>query len=389
MSSEIKVDTISENTSANGVAIDSVTLKDGAFTATAGSTITTSGNEKTLSLISTDADASHGPYIRMFRNSSSAADEDLVGRIDFANTNDAQEEENYLMMYSRIEDASNGNESGKFYLDTMVNGTSTSRIYMKKDLTVFNEDSGDIDFRVESNNQSHAIFVNSGTDRVGILEDSPDATLHMKSSENTYSFKVENAHASSPYGMQVLYSADDPDSGSDNFFFVGQAYDGSSWNVRFVVYGDGDVKNHDNSYGAYSDERIKQNITDANSQWNDIKSLKVRNFKRKDDVRKYGEDKAKVQIGLVAQELESVCPKLVDEAKPNSSDVLSSSEFGTLYEDGDTIPEGKAIGDVKEEKENVKGIKYTVLYMKAIKALQEAMTRIETLEAEVTALKGE
>ena len=29
MSSEIKVDTISENTSANGVSIDSVTLKDG------------------------------------------------------------------------------------------------------------------------------------------------------------------------------------------------------------------------------------------------------------------------------------------------------------------------------------------------------------------------
>jgi len=32
MSSEIKVDTISENTSANGVAIDSVTLKDGIMT---------------------------------------------------------------------------------------------------------------------------------------------------------------------------------------------------------------------------------------------------------------------------------------------------------------------------------------------------------------------
>ena len=34
MSSEIKVDTISENTSANGVAIDSVTLKDGGITTT-------------------------------------------------------------------------------------------------------------------------------------------------------------------------------------------------------------------------------------------------------------------------------------------------------------------------------------------------------------------
>ena len=35
-----------------------------------------------------------------------------------------------------------------------------------------------------------------------------------------------------------------------------------------------------------------------------------------------------------------------------------------------------------------KAVKYSVLYMKAIKALQEAMTRIETLEAEVAKLKG-
>ena len=33
-------------------------------------------------------------------------------------------------------------------------------------------------------------------------------------------------------------------------------------------------------------------------------------------------------------------------------------------------------------------LKYSVLYMKAIKALQEAQTRIETLEAKVSALEG-
>ena len=158
--------------------------------------------------------------------------------------------------------------------------------------------------------------------------------------------------------------------------------------TRFIVYSDGDVKNHDNSYGSVSDERIKQNITDANSQWNDIKAIKVRNFKRKDDVRQYGEDKAKIQIGLIAQELESVSSCLVDEANPSSFDILSSSEFGTLYEDGDTIPDGKKIGDVKEVKENVKGIKYSVLYMKAIKALQEAMAKIEALETSNTDLKN-
>ena len=69
-----------------------------------------------------------------------------------------------------------------------------------------------------------------------------------------------------------------------------------------------------------------------------------------------------------------------------------------MYEKGDDIPDGskigdvktpasKVVGDVKERKEMVKGVKYSVLYMKAIKALQEAMARIETLEAKVKALE--
>ena len=35
-----------------------------------------------------------------------------------------------------------------------------------------------------------------------------------------------------------------------------------------------------------------------------------------------------------------------------------------------------------------KAVKYSILYMKAVKALQEAMTRIETLEAKVAKLEG-
>ena len=39
MSSEIKVDTISENTAANGVSIDGLTIKDGGITATTGAIV--------------------------------------------------------------------------------------------------------------------------------------------------------------------------------------------------------------------------------------------------------------------------------------------------------------------------------------------------------------
>ena len=194
-------------------------------------------------------------------------------------------------------------------------------------------------------------------------------------------YEMNNSNGSNPYGCRINFTGADVDNNT-TYFLAGEA----SSNNKFKIFSDGDVANHDNSYGSLSDERIKQDITDANSQWDDIKAVKVRNFKKKDDVEKYG-NKAWSQIGVIAQELEKVSPKLIKETPPEPSDVKHNSEFGTLYEDGDTIPEGKKVGDVKEIKSNVKKVSYSILYMKAVKALQEAMTRIETLEAKVKALE--
>ena len=61
-----------------------------------------------------------------------------------------------------------------------------------------------------------------------------------------------------------------------------------------------------------------------------------------------------------------------------------------LWKESEDLPEGVAAGDVKEEAlEEVlrKGVKEQQMMWMAIKALQEAQTRIETLEAEVAALK--
>ena len=183
-----------------------------------------------------------------------------------------------------------------------------------------------------------------------------------------------------PYGIFITYDGSPDD---QNAQFI-QCSDNTT--TRFQVFNDGDVRNHDNSYGQTSDERIKSNIKDANSQWDDIKAIRVRNFERKDDIAQHGEGE-KIQIGVVAQEIEKVSPKLVRETNPTKEDIKINSEFGTLYEEGDTLPENTAIGDVKEVKSKVKGVSYSVLYMKAVKALQEAMTRIETLETKVKTLE--
>ena len=196
--------------------------------------------------------------------------------------------------------------------------------------------------------------------------------------------KVVHPGDSTPLVLYLQMPNAAPDNNTQYFLTCGDSSE-----IRCQIFSDGDIVNHDNSYGAISDERIKQNIKDANSQWDDIKAVRVRNFKKKDDTRKYGEDAAWEQIGVVAQELEQVSPKLIQHSNPSSADILSDSTFGTIYEVGDDIPEGKEIGDVKElTGEKVKSVQYSILYMKAIKALQEAMARIETLESKVAALEG-
>ena len=190
--------------------------------------------------------------------------------------------------------------------------------------------------------------------------------------------KSNNTSATASYSLYLMHLTNHYDTTS--MYIQGSFYgSGTNYN-RFLVYSNGAVYNATNTYGQISDERLKSNITDAKSQWDDIKNIKVRNFKKYDT----GDT---VQIGVVAQELEKVSSKLIEETAPSEADIKHDSVFGTLYKDGDDIPEGKEVGNTKEVKEKVKGVKYSVLYMKAIKALQEAMTRIETLEAKVKTLE--
>ena len=171
--SEIRVDTISEKTSANGVSIDGVTIKDGGIAATDGSTITTADNTDTLTLISTDADATVGPNLNFYRNSGSPADNDDLGKIVFNGRNDNSQDVVYAQIRSTIVDASDGTEDGLVKHDVSLGGTAYQHLSMGNGSIVFNEESQDIDFRVESNNNEHMFFVNGGDDRVG-FKTAPD-----------------------------------------------------------------------------------------------------------------------------------------------------------------------------------------------------------------------
>ena len=190
--------------------------------------------------------------------------------------------------------------------------------------------------------------------------------VYLKQTRNSVAQFFQNLHSSAPYGVYIEFPNVNVNN-TDNYYLSCV----SQGNTRMKIFSSGTLKNSTGTYTSFSDERLKSNIVDAKSQWEDIKALNFKNFIKFDnpDFK---------QLGLIAQDVEKVCPNLVFETPPEAQEIKHSSEFGTLNEDG----------EVKEVKSNVKNVKDSILYMKAVKALQEAMTRIETLEAKVKSLEN-
>jgi len=163
-------------------------------------------------------------------------------------------------------------------------------------------------------------------------------------SDVVFNFRSAQAASASNAGIDLVHSATNISNGT----------------LSFRVWTNGNVVNTNSSYGAISDIKLKENIVDANSQWSDIKALRIRNYNFKPET---GHETHK-QLGLIAQEAELVSPGLVSASLDRDED-------------------GNETGEV------TKSVAYSVLYMKAVKALQEAMERIEQLETEMAAVKAQ
>ena len=153
---------------------------------------TSADNLTQLTLTSTDADSNVGPVLNFTRNSASPADVDFLANITFNGKNDAGQDVQYAEIENYALDVSDGTEDGYLGFAVRTAGGNPSYFEMRGgEGNVFNQGSNDIDFRVESNSETHALFVNgAGEAVVGIGQSSPtspnDATdfLHIGSAQN-------------------------------------------------------------------------------------------------------------------------------------------------------------------------------------------------------------
>jgi len=155
------------------------TVFNGGFAANDGSTITTADNTTQLTLISTDADANVGPNLTLFRNSANPDDNDAIGRINFQAQNDRSGGStlNYAFIESFILDASDGAESAELTFKIATAGATNNRLKFNATETVFNDTGRDFDFRVETEDGQHSLFVEGSSGNVGMFGDAGVQTI--------------------------------------------------------------------------------------------------------------------------------------------------------------------------------------------------------------------
>ena len=142
---------------------------------------------------------------------------------------------------------------------------------------------------------------------------------------------------------------------TNNTFYALSYYNGGAGAYKFRVADSGNVTNTNNSYGAISDVKLKENIVDATPKLADLCDVKVRNFNFIGSEEK--------QLGVIAQELETVFPSMVEEAPDKDAD---GNDLGTV----------------------TKQVKYSVFVPMLIKAIQEQQAIITDLKARIETLES-
>ncbi len=135
------------------------------------------------------------------------------------------------------------------------------------------------------------------------------------------------------------------------------------------------------SYVTSSDQRFKENITDANSQLADVTALgnSLRNWDWTNDAPIA--DKDTRFLGLVAQEAETISPGIVA--------TIARTKQGAELTPETTDNEGNVTPATYEQlDDSYKGIKNDVLVMKLLGAVAELSDKVSALEAKVAALES-
>ena len=210
---------------------------------------------------------------------------------------------------------------------------------------------GSLAFRDSTNGVTRMFMTSSGD--VSINNATPNGKLRV--TQTSTSDRTITATAPVSYQATIFRGDCAAASATDWYHLYGSSSGGIVNNI--FIYGNGNIQNANNSYGGISDIKLKENITDATPKLDKLMQVKVRNYNL---IGEYDQHK---QLGVIAQELETIFPGLIEETQDRG--------------ENDEILET-----------TTKSVKYSVFIPMLIKAIQEQQAIITQLQADVAALKG-
>jgi len=259
---------------------------------------------------------------------------------------------------NRIDLTVNGTTTSMMTLG--VAGTATSIFYASSGLTILGTKTAS-PLSFYTSDTERARIDSSGNLLVGTtgaLGGNSLGRVNLQGSTSTTAPTVATAAGSASYTGCVFQVGCLTTSSTAWNLIQGYSGNGTTDNfstLKFQVRGDGNVTNANNSYGAISDIKLKENITDATPKLEKLNQVRVVNYNIIGDQQK--------QLGVVAQELEQIFPSMVDETT-------------------DRDKEGNDLGTT------TKSVKYSVFVPMLIKAIQEQQALITTLTDRITALEA-
>ena len=220
-----KLETTSSGIDVTGTAVTDGLTVAGDINITGTATFSSSDTTDQFVITNTDADASSAPDFVLFRNSATPADNDVLGRIDFRGRNDNSQDVDYILMYAQATDVSDTSEDVVLTFEGKKAGSNYKLFNIGSSEVVVNEDSGDVDFRVESDNSANALFVEGSSGNVGIGTTSPAKELHVYASSGECAIQVEGAAGDAGLNLKaVSTSASFVNFGDESSINVGQIY---------------------------------------------------------------------------------------------------------------------------------------------------------------------
>ena len=288
---------------------------------------------------------------------------------------------------------------------------------------VFNDSGADVDFRVEGDADANLIFVDAGNDRVGIGASAPAAKLDVAGNQlfsaanpqiqfnaggpiirvpsgNTLAFLTDSSNEririTSDGHALVGTTTDNPGDGnttagislrSNGKYFISCANDGGHINRNddgAIIHcrrsgnlvGSITVNASNTAFNTSSDYRLKENVVDISDGITRIKELRPKRFN-------FISDAGRTVDGFLAHEAQTVVP----EAVTGTHDEVDT------WKEGQELPDGVSVGDNKLDEDGntipvYQGIDQAKLVPLLTAALQEAISKIETLETKVAALEA-